>query len=160
MNTNWAKILLFSFLSFILGYILCCLTCGPWSRHGGDCERGGMGHCSMGMGHQGMAACEHGGERCTMGGKCAMEGCDHKMGAACCKGGGMHGDANVHGLVKGLEAAGFQGDTTITIEGGTVVVHRMGDSTRVEMEMRDGMHHGDMHHGMMKEVEVKKEITR
>lgn len=59
--------------------------------------------------------------------------------AACCKGGGHgmgHGDDNVHVIVKELEGSNFQGDTTISIDGGTVIVHRMGDSTTVKVEMK------------------------
>ncbi len=133
MNTNWAKILLFSLLGFALGFVICCLTCGR-CHQGGGCEKGGA-QC-----HGGMSQCEHGGSCCSgEGSHCDKAGCDHKMGAACCKGGhGMHGmkeDGNVQVIVKQLEGSNFQGDTTITIDGGTVNVHRMGDSTTVKVEM-------------------------
>lgn len=128
MNTNWAKILLFSLLSFALGVILCLLLCGrcgggAYGKGGhcgreGACMHGAHGHGGM-MGHCG-GACQgaHGGAG----------------GAACCKGGG-HGEGPAHGIVKQLEAAGFQGDTTIAIEGGTVNVKRTGERTEVRVEM-------------------------
>lgn len=124
MNTNWAKILLFSLISFALGFAICCLCC-----LGGGCHSGGS--CEMGMGGGHGSACAHGG-----GGAC-MHGGEGK--AACCKGG--HGDAHsddgIHTIVSGLEAANFQGDTTIAIEGGTVNVQRTGDKMEVKVEMRD-----------------------
>ncbi|MBK8499481.1 MAG: hypothetical protein IPL52_11870 [Flavobacteriales bacterium] len=138
MNTNWSKILLFTLLGFALGFAICCLTCGRCSRGGGDC-------------HGGMSMCDHGGSCCSgEGSRCDKEGCDHKMGAACCKGhqegrmacckgghGMGHGDGNVKVIVADLEKAGFQGDTTIAIAGGTVHVSRMGDSTQVKVEMKE-----------------------
>lgn len=122
MNTNWAKILLFSLLSFALGIVICCLVCHQCGGHG-NCHGGGCGKEMSCHGEGDAAACSHhgGGEK-----------------AACCKGGGhgMHGDENVHVIVKELEGSNFQGDTTITIDGGTVNVHRMGDSTSVKVEMK------------------------
>lgn len=119
MNTNWAKILLFSLLGFALGFIISCLTCGGCMR-GQSC---GGGSCNKEMScHGGAAGCSHHGE-----GK-----------AACCKG-GAHGEGHgdVHVIVKDLERSGFQGDTTIAIEGGTVSIKRTGDSTRVQVEMKE-----------------------
>ncbi|HRP00256.1 MAG TPA: hypothetical protein PLN54_12540 [Flavobacteriales bacterium] len=135
MNTNWAKILLFSLLSFALGVILCLLLCGRCG--GGACGQGG--HCGR------ESACMHGGHGHGHGGACggacmgqcggACKGaCGGATGAACCKGGG-HGEGPAHGIVKQLEAAGFQGDTTIAIEGGTVNVKRTGERTEVRVEM-------------------------
>ena len=46
-------------------------------------------------------------------------------------------NTEVQAIVKGLEAAKFQGDTTVQIDGGTVKVSRMGDSTMVRVEMRE-----------------------
>lgn len=58
MNGNWAKILLFSFLFLVLGFILgrLCGNCG-----GGKCGPGGMrgGACAMHGGHGGEIG-EHG----------------------------------------------------------------------------------------------------
>lgn len=77
MNSNWAKILLFSILFGVLGFILgrmCgsgCGTekCGPEGMHGSAC-----------MMHGGMKgdACEHGkkGKCCNMKGDPAMAGHD------------------------------------------------------------------------------------
>ncbi|MBP7407751.1 MAG: hypothetical protein KA941_03245 [Flavobacteriales bacterium] len=141
MNTNWAKILLFSLLSFALGMILCCLLCHRCGG-GGNCHGGGCGkemNC-----HGGMSMCEHGGSCCSgEGSHCDKGGCDHKMGASCCKGGGHgmghgmgHGDENVRVIVKELEGSNFQGDTTISIDGGEVNVSRTGDSTTVRVEMK------------------------
>ncbi len=122
MNTNWAKILLFSLLSFALGFIISCLTCGGCMR-GENC---GGSSCTKEMGCHGSAA-----------------GCGRgESKAACCKGGGHgmgHGDANVQVIVKDLEKSGFQGDTTIAIEGGTVSINRTGDSTRVQVDMKQEM---------------------
>lgn len=119
MNTNWAKILLFSLLGFALGFIVSCLTCGGCMR-GESCS----GSCNKEM------SCHGGGA-----------GCGHAEGKApCCKGAGHgagHGEANVHVIVKDLEKSGFQGDTTIAIEGGTVTINRTGDSTRVQVEMKE-----------------------
>lgn len=38
-------------------------------------------------------------------------------------------------MVKEIEAGGFEGDTTLTIEGGKVNVHREGDRTEVNVTM-------------------------
>lgn len=84
MNNQWAKIILFSLLFGVLGFILgrvCAMHCGA-----GNCGPGGMrgGACAM---HGGMGgdACQHGmkGKCCTMEGDSAtshhaMEG--HAMG--------------------------------------------------------------------------------
>ena len=143
MNTNWSKILLFSLLSFALGFIICCLTCRSCSR-GGDCHGGKEANC-----HGRMSMCDHGGTCCS--GKeshCEKAGCDHKMGGACCKGGGHgtgRGEENVQVIVADLEKTGFQGDTTITIDGGAVHVSRSGDSTLVKVEMRAEEEHGHAH---------------
>ncbi len=126
MNTNWAKVLLFSLLSFALGVILCMLMCG----------RCGGGWCGTKSACTKDAQCAHG----------AMGSCGHGahgMGA-CCKGGahgmeGHHGDGPAHGIVKELEAADFQGDTTIAIEGGTVNVKRSGNRTEVRVMMQDSI---------------------
>ena len=133
-NGNWAKTLLFTLIGFGLGWAICCLTCGRCD--GGDCrgERCGKEQSC----HAGASQCDHGGNCCS--GKnshCDKEGCDHKMGGACCKGGHgkAHGDENVKVIVSDLEKAGFQGDTTIAIENGTVQVMRSGDSTTVRVEM-------------------------
>ena len=60
---------------------------------------------------------------------------------SCCKGGHgeghAHGDAGVHAVIDGLKASNFQGDTTITIDGGTVNVKRTGDKMEVKVEMSD-----------------------
>ncbi|HQV40121.1 MAG: hypothetical protein IPO60_13770 [Flavobacteriales bacterium] len=83
MNSNWAKILLFSILFGVLGFILgrmCgngCGTdkCGPEGKRGSACMmHGGMkGDCDM-KGE----ACMHGkkGKCCTMKGDSAMAGHD------------------------------------------------------------------------------------
>jgi len=129
MNTNWSKILLFSLLSFALGFAICCMCC----HHG--CGGGSCGHgAEMGM------ACEHGGGGGCVhgdGGSC-MHGGEGKM--SCCKGGHGEGhgeDHGVHAIVMSLKDANFQGDTTIAIDGGTVNVHRDGDKMEVKVEMRD-----------------------
>jgi hypothetical protein len=134
MNTNWAKILLFSLLSFALGVILCMLMCG---RCGGGMCGGKAGcHKEAACGHGNMGSCAHSG----------MGSCGHGaqgMGA-CCKGGahgkeGHHGEGPAHGIVKALEAADFQGDTTIAIDGGTVNVKRSGNRTEVRVMMQDSV---------------------
>lgn len=66
MNGNWAKILLFSILFLVLGFILgrVCGNCG-----GGKCGPGGMrGEACMMKGEMGGDACMHGkkGKCCSM----------------------------------------------------------------------------------------------
>lgn len=148
MNTNWAKILLFSLLSFVLGFILSCLVCPLCMGGRGGCGKD-MGGCQRQMsccdadGH-----CEHGGSCCKAGGHCDKSDCDHAArmmghgGGACCgMSGGKHGggeghhDRHVRSIVKDLEESGFQGDTTIAIAGGTVHVVMKGDSTEVRVKM-------------------------
>jgi len=129
MNTNWAKILLFSLLSFALGVILCLLLCG---RCGGECGmKGGCGKgasCTQaGMGH---GNC-HGGNGACMG-KAAC--CSKSMGLDMP---GRAGDEQSQRIVKELEAADFQGDTTIAIQGGAVNVKRTGDRTEVRVEIME-----------------------
>jgi hypothetical protein len=73
MNGNWGKVILFSILFCILGFILGRVTCGDC--RGGSCDRDGM---------RGDACMMHGG---MMGG--GMKGdCDMK---------GMRGDCDMHG---------------------------------------------------------------
>lgn len=144
MNTNWYKIVLFCVLSFLLGWFVGHHLCGG---HHGCCE--GDSGC------HGKSMCEHGGGCCSEGGgHCDMEGCDHKMGGACCKGEGMeegmHGgnamgegggghEARVHAIIDGLKEKNFQGDTTVKIEDGTVHISRHGDKMEVKVEMRDSL---------------------
>lgn len=131
MNTNWAKILVFSVISLALGVVIGMLLAGRCMDRG-HCRGGG---CAM------EASCHGGGAGCMRGGGAA---CMHGAGGgACCKGGmmgrdGHHGDMHVKGIVKDLEKADFQGDTTITIEGGTVNVKRTGDKVEVRVEMEKG----------------------
>ncbi|MBK8580696.1 MAG: hypothetical protein IPL86_02285 [Flavobacteriales bacterium] len=78
MNGNWGKVILFSILFCILGFILgrvTCGSCGPagcerGEMHGDACKKGGA--CA----HDDMKgeACEHGkkGKCCTMKGDSAM----------------------------------------------------------------------------------------
>ncbi len=155
MNNPWLKILVFGLLFGIGGFLIgrCC---------GGGCghDRGGC-HKEMSCCKDGQ--CEHGGSCCKEGGKCDKAGCDHAAmmgghgGKACCMGGhgsmgsckggkgpGMcsahdEGDDKVHAVIDGLKASNFQGDTTITIEGGTVNVKRTGDKMEVKVEMRDSV---------------------
>lgn len=146
MNTNWSKILLFTLLGFALGWLVCCYTCNRCG--GGDCHGGGCGK-EMSC-HGGMSQCDHGGKCCSgKDSQCDKAGCDHKMGGACCKGGHGkgHGDEHVEVIVADLEKSGFQGDTTIALENGTVQVTRSGDSTTVKVEVHEEeMHeHGHAH---------------
>ncbi len=147
MNTNWSKILLFSLLSFALGFLVARTCCG-----GGSCHKGGSACHSE-------SRCDHGGGCCTEGGACDKDGCDHKMGGACCKGGGHgegkgacckggqehgHGhmdghDDKVHVIIEGLKEKNFQGDTTISIDGGAVHVTRTGDKMEVKVEMKESV---------------------
>ena len=147
MNTNWYKIALFCLLSFLLGWFVGHHLCR------GGCH-GGASEC------HGKSMCEHGGGCCSEGGgQCDMEGCDHKMGGACCKG-GMHGEGKgacckgghegaschmgmgedkVHVIIDGLKEKNFQGDTTISIDGGSVHVTRTDDKMEVKVEMTDSL---------------------
>ena len=43
----------------------------------------------------------------------------------------------MHTIIDGLKASNFQGDTTITVDGGTVKVKRTGDQMEVKVEMSD-----------------------
>lgn len=145
MNTNWSKILVFGLLFGIAGFFIgrCC---------GKDCG-GDRGGC-----HKQMACCdkdgncEHGSSCCKPGGKCEKAGCDHAArmdghGKACCKGGhgkGHHADdhaadTEAEAIVQRLKDAGFQGDTTIAITGGTVNVVRNGERTEVRVNVQDSV---------------------
>lgn len=148
MNNNWSKILLFSLLSFALGFLVARTCC-----------RGGNGGCGKGdAGCHGQSMCEHGGSCCSEGGgHCEKEGCDHKIGGACCKGGGhgdMHGghggkccmegeeggrEGKVHAIIHGIKESGFHGDTTVKIEDGFVHITRTGDKMEVKVEISDSM---------------------
>jgi hypothetical protein len=140
MNTNWSKILVFGLLFGIAGFFIgrCARGCG---------DRGGC--------HKPMACCdkdgncEHGGTCCKPGGQCDKAGCDHAAmmeghGKACCKGKGGHGHGDGPGdeaeaIVKQLKDAGFQGDTTVAITGGTVQVIRNGDRCEVRVNVQDSV---------------------
>lgn len=157
MNTNWSKILLFSLLSFVLGWLVAHYVCRGHGRCGGggcggdrmECHGGHMGDmggscCKSGMG-KGHAGCMHGGGGC--GGSCKGKcdgACEGECGGtgmhhACCHGGG---DAEAHAVIEKIKASDFQGDTTVAIEGGTVTIHKEGDQMKVEVQMTDSAHHG------------------
>lgn len=113
MNTNWAKILLFTLIGFGLGYLV-ARSC---SDRG--CDRGGCGgevFCHGAAGH----GCAH-----------------HGAMASCCSKGhaGHEVDGVARNIVKELEARDFQGDTMVMIDGGTVRVSRDGDKIEVKVEM-------------------------
>ncbi|HRD52683.1 MAG TPA: hypothetical protein PKY96_08545 [Flavobacteriales bacterium] len=142
-NGNWAKTLLFTLIGFGLGWAICCLTCGRCG--GGDCSGD---RCGKEMScHGGMSQCDHGGTCCSgKGSTCDKEGCDHKMGGACCKGHGKgHGDEKVNAIVAGIEKSGFQGDTTVSIDGGAVHITRSGENTTVRVEMYNEEAHEHAH---------------
>lgn len=132
MNTNWAKILLFTLIGFALGWLVCrtcCGSCGRGDECKGDRCAKEMSCHGMGEGH----ACPHAGGK----------SCAHGEGkGACCKGGGsgMNEGDPADAIVAGLKEAGFQGDTVVAIDGGRVKVHRSGDSTRVRVEMKETEH--------------------
>lgn len=136
MNTNWSKILLFSMLSFALGFAICCLCCGDGCDRGG-CDREMNCAHSRASCHGSASACAHDGNK-----------------GSCCKGGhgkghgAGHDDHGVHAIVKDLEAANFQGDTTIAIDGGTVNIMRDGEHLKVQVNVQDSV---------KKEVEVHME---
>lgn len=137
MNTNWAKILLFSLLSFALGIVLCCLVCHRC--HGGGCgDEGSCRRSGSGM-HEG--SCMHGEMGHGGKGACCKGMTEKEEKGACCKGMG-HGSANADAVIEKIKASDFQGDTTVTIEGGTVKIHKDGDQLKVEVEMKDSAHHG------------------
>ncbi|MBL7951837.1 MAG: hypothetical protein JNM62_08955 [Flavobacteriales bacterium] len=145
MNTNWSKILVFGLLFGIAGFFI------------GRCSGKGCGP-DRGACHKPMACCdkdgncEHGGTCCKPGGQCDKQGCDHAAmmeghGKACCKGGHGHGhragqhpaDSEAEAFVQRLKEAGFEGDTTLTIAGGTVNVVRKGDHTEVRVNVQDSV---------------------
>jgi len=116
MNTNWSKILLFSLLFGAVGFVI-----------------GRM--CGHGCGHKG-DACGPEAHACAPGGhEACMEG-GHGRGACCMDG---HGDEDVHAMVMHLRSSGYQGDTVLTIDGGTVKVGLHGDKTTVEVERKDSL---------------------
>ncbi len=123
MNTNWAKILLFSLIGFALGFLVCRTCCGG---RGGS-ERGTS--CSSGN------SCGHGGERKAA---CCRNGKGH--GHAVAYKGEHPGDAEADAISARLEAAGFMGDTTISIAGGEVHVVRSANNTSVHVDIRDTTH--------------------
>ena len=129
MNTNWSKILLFSLISFALGFLICCMCCGRGCHRHGGCE--GKEGCEMREG------CEHGGMKgdCCKGGKEGCEKGEMQVGKCCMM--DDHGDEQVHTVVMALEAKNFQGDTTITADGTTIKVSRHGDKMTVNVESRD-----------------------
>jgi len=49
------------------------------------------------------------------------------------------GDDKVHVIIDGLKEKNFQGDTTISIDGGTVNIKRTGDKMEVKVEMKDSV---------------------
>lgn len=115
MNTNWAKILLFTLIGFGLGFLV-SRSCGDRGCHRGACER--MMTCHASGGH----------------------GCGHHGGkSGCCSKG--HGNAEADGavrnIVKELEERDFQGDTTVMIDGGSVRVTRDGEKSEVKVEMEN-----------------------
>lgn len=136
MNTNWSKILLFSLLSFALGWLICCFTCR--GCHGSSCDResacGKGGMCAHGGGMCEGSSCKgmmgHGGKDCCKG---MMMG---EGKGACCKGMG-HGSSNADVVIEKIKASDFEGDTTVAIEGGNVKIHKEGDQLKVEVEMKD-----------------------
>jgi hypothetical protein len=144
MSSNIYKNIVLIIVGVLLGWLICRFCCNGCG--GGGCEKGGAAcHKSM---------CEHGGACCSGEGKCDKADCDHKMGGACCKGGGhgegkaacnhgghgdMHADDKVHVIIDGLKEKNFQGDTVIAIDGGTVHVTRTGDKMEVKVEMKDSV---------------------
>src|SRR5262245_24983865 len=115
MNTNWSKILLFSLIGFVLGYLTCHL-CSWHHGHRGSCGDGcgkdemcmNGGSCCGGEGH-GMGGCMHGGK-----GSCSMGMMEHEGKGACCAGMG-HGDEAAEATIEKIKASNFQGDTTVAI---------------------------------------------
>lgn len=91
MNTNWAKILLFTLLGFALGWIMSCLMCAPCMGRG-DCGGGGC----------------HGKSECRAEASCGHGGGHGKK--ACCNGGkDMHMEADSMGMHHGHH---HEGDST------------------------------------------------
>lgn len=110
-NAPWSKILLFSLLAGAIGFVIGMLC--RCHDHGG-CRRGGT--CEGGAhGHDRAACCERN----------DLDAHDHAPGSR----------DRVRAMVKEIEAGGFQGDTTLAIEGGKVFVHREGDRTEVNVTM-------------------------
>lgn len=143
MNSPWVKLLVFGLLFAIGGFLV--------GRHYGG--HYGQWTCIKDASCHARATCSHGEgctkEECKKGGSCCKGGHGeaHGEGKACCKKvhgeghghnhGGNHGDADVHAIIDGLKASNFQGDTTITVDGGTVNVKRTGEQMKVKVEMSD-----------------------
>jgi hypothetical protein len=145
MNSPWVKLLLVALLFTAIGFFV--------GRHGGMCC--GVNGCGDRGSCHAKAGCDHadakGGSCCKGGHGEAHGSCkgghadEHGGGKSCCKGGDAHdrghghGDAHVHTIIDGLKSSNFQGDTTITIDGGTVNVKRTGDQMEVKVEMSDSV---------------------
>lgn len=130
MSTNWSKVLLFALIGFALGWLVCRFCCGSCGR-GNNCNGG---RCAKEM------SCHDMGQGCAHG---ESRACKHGAGkGACCKDGhmGPHEGDPADAVVARLKEAGFEGDTVVAIAGGTVKVHRSGDSTRVRVEMKETEH--------------------
>lgn len=159
MNSPWVKLLLVALLFTAIGFFI-GRHCGMWCGSGHGCGDRGSCHASAGCGHgdaKGGSCCKggsggsHGSCKGGHASSCRHVGSEeHSGGKSCCKGGhgeghdhghGEHGhddgDAQVHAIIDGLKSSNFQGDTTITIDGGTVNVKRAGEQMEVKVEMRD-----------------------
>lgn len=152
MNNPWLKILVFSLLFGAVGFLLGKQCGGGCGKDRGQCERG-MGCSNGGEGKCDKEGCDHPGsmdgagmghgKACTgvckgkcdgsCGGSCGGHG---GRASACCAG---HGSDPAKEIVAKLEAANFQGDTTIAVPGGTVKVNRKGTRTEVMVDIKDSV---------------------
>lgn len=137
MNTNWAKILLFSLIGFALGFLVCKFAFNGNHHCNGHGACASAASCCNG-GYDNENCCKHGHARVC--GEKEGNGEDHSE---------RPGDAAAEKIVSDLEKVDFKGDTTITIDGGKVHVVRSAENIRVDVEMKD-------HQTMKKEIEIEK----
>lgn len=139
MNSPWVRLLLIALVCGAIGFFLgrSCRGCGGCEKGRSSCHA--EASCGHGGGHcKDKAACSHG----ESGGCC-------KGKASCCHSGrgehdghgmhGGHGEDKAHIIIQELKTKNFQGDTTISIEGGTVHVKRTGEQMEVKVEMTDSV---------------------
>lgn len=132
MKENWFAISIFSVIFGILGYLLgCCSGCCSSYGYGGNSCSPEAGCVYSGHGVHGA----HGEDGVFF--------FDH------------HGDSDgIHAIIHELETQEFTGDTTITIDGGTIQVTKSDEGEiEVKVEMEEM---GDWHGGVEKTIIITK----
>ncbi len=119
MNTNWAKILLFSLIGSALGFLVCKVGFSGNNK----CNGHSMCATASSYGHG-----EELGQYCCMRGRDvhSLNNEDHIE---------HSGDAKAERFVSDLEKVDFVGDTAMAIDGGKVRVVRSVDNLSVHVDM-------------------------